>query len=169
MSIDRKPFKLPFRKNGLPQWPCPACGKLTLRINSDSFKFEESRHSKRHHHDPNWDPDWIRYVFSCLLSCANAGCEEKVSCIGTGAVDYDVNFDIEGEPEQSYEEFFSPTFFQPHLPIFQCPKNTPKPVRNALDSSFSLFFSSPASAANQVRIAMEHLLTTLKVKRFVRV
>jgi hypothetical protein len=39
-------------------------------------------------------------------------------------------------------------------------------VSTPLNESFKLFFSSPSAASNNVRIAIEELLTELKVKRF---
>ena len=165
--IDRRSLKLPFRKSVSPQWICPTCYKGVLKIQTDSFKFEETRASKRAHHDEDWTPDWIRYVFSCMLVCSNGNCKEVVSCSGKGFVGVDFNYyDEHGEVQLDWEDCFQPKYFFPHLKIFQYPANTPKDVAVELEASFALFFCNPSSAANHVRIVLEHLLTSLKVKRF---
>ncbi|TVT30412.1 DUF4145 domain-containing protein [Marinobacter vinifirmus] len=45
-------------------------------------------------------------------------------------------------------------------------KGLPRRDTSELDVSFSLLFSDPSSAANHVRIALENLLTELRIKRF---
>ena len=164
--IDRRSLKLPFQKSGSPQWICPTCYKGVLRIQTESFKVEETRDSKRARQDPNWDPDWIRYVFSCVLVCSNVNCREVVSSSGEGFLDVDFDYDEHGQPYQNWEEFFQPKYFFPPLKLFQYPADTAENVAEELEASFALFFCSPSSAANHVRIALEHLLTALKVKRF---
>jgi hypothetical protein len=41
-----------------------------------------------------------------------------------------------------------------------------KQIVEPLNESFKLFFSAPSAASNSVRVAIEELLTELKVKRF---
>lgn len=164
--IDRRSFKLPFRESGKPPWTCPTCYKGILRIQTDSFKHEETRDSKRTRNNPDWYPDSLEYVFSCVLVCSNVNCNEVVSSSGEGFVDYDYDYDEHGELQQKWETLFRPKYFFPHLKMFQYPTAIAEDVAKELKASFALFFCSPASAANHVRIALEHLLTALKVKRF---
>ena len=164
--LDRKTFKLPFRVGSHPQWMCPTCSKGTLVIRKDSFHKEEACRSRRARNNPAWEPHWIEYVFSCLTICGNASCKEVVTCSGTGVVNFDITYDEFGAPDQTYEEFFSPRYFAPHLRLFICPKGAPEQVEEELEASFELFFANPASASSHVRMALEHLLTALKVKRF---
>lgn len=63
-------------------------------------------------------------------------------------------------------DFFTPLYFEPHLRLFSFPKKCPKTVCDALNESFRLFFSNPSAAVNNVRIAIEALLTELGIKRF---
>lgn len=164
--MDRKTLKLPFGKESAPDWICPTCEKGILRIKKNTFHDEELRHSREAHSHEDWEPEWIRYVFTCILVCTNEKCKEAVVCTGTGSVDWDIIEDIDGAPDQVYSDFFIPRHFEPHLRLFSIPDNCPKSVSDLLNESFKLFFSSPNAAANNVRAAIEELLTELKIKRF---
>jgi hypothetical protein len=50
--------------------------------------------------------------------------------------------------------------------LFAIPADCPSSVASALKNSFKQFFANPASAAGQLRLALEQLLTELGVKRF---
>jgi hypothetical protein len=133
----------------------------------DSFHFAERRLSREAHQSDAFDPDWIEYTYSGLLQCTNDQCKENVSSSGVGGVDLDVVFGRDGEPDQSWEDFFRPKYFEPPLAIIDIPSECPVSVSEPLQESFRLFFCSPAAASNNVRIALEALLTELGVKRFV--
>ncbi|WP_313145817.1 DUF4145 domain-containing protein [Diaphorobacter nitroreducens] len=164
--MDRRALKFPFTLDSAPDWMCPTCGKAPLRIRKDSFVKEERSFSRDHSHEA-WEPEWIEYVYSCMLVCSNDQCKEVVASTGTGSVDWDVEEDENGIPQQVYDDHFRPKFFQPHLRIFQVPEGCPESVSKPLEDSFALFFSAPHAASNNVRIAIEALLTELKIRRFV--
>jgi Domain of unknown function (DUF4145) len=166
--MDRKALKLPFTLKRQPDWMCPTCEKGVLRIKQNTFCKEEVRTSRDHSHEA-WEPDWLEYVFSCLLVCNNDQCKEVVSCSGVGSVDGGIYEDDQGEFSQEYEDTFRPRFFEPHLVLIDIPEKCPKSVAEPLKESFRLFFAVPSAASNNVRIAIEELLTELKVKRFNRV
>ena len=163
--MDRKTLKRPFTLDSAPDWTCPTCQISPLRIRKDSFVKDERRHSRDHSHDA-WEPEWIEYVYSCMLVCSNDKCKEVVSSCGTGSVDWSVGLDEEGIPEQVYEDYFRPKYFEPHLKLMKFPKGCPDSVSKPLEDSFSLFFASPSAASNNVRIGIEALLTELKIRRF---
>ena len=163
--MDRKALKRPFTKDRSPDWICPTCGKGVLRIKDNTFHSEEIAHSRDHNHD-FWEPEWIEYVYSCLLVCTNDKCAEVVASSGTGSVDWSVQEDIHGVPEQVYGDFFKPKYFAPSLRIINTPKECPEEVAEPIEESFRLVFSSPSSAANSIRVAVEQLLTDLKINRF---
>lgn len=163
--MDRRTLKFPFTLDSAPDWICPSCGIAPLRIKKETFVKEERRDSRDHSHEA-WEPEWIEYVYSCLLICSNDQCKEVVASSGTGAVDWSVYEDEHGFPDQVYEDHFRPKFFQPHLKLFQFPKDCPESVTKPLEDSFSLFFAAPHAASNNVRIAIESLLTELKIRRF---
>lgn len=163
--MDRKILKLPFTLDSPPDWTCPTCQLAPLRIRKDSFVKEERRHSRNHSHD-DWEPDWIEYVYSCMLICSNDKCKEVVTCCGTGSVDWGIYEDEHGFPEQVFDDYFRPKYFEPSLKLMIFPKDCPKSVSKPIEDSFSLFFAAPSSASNCVRIAIEALLTDLKIRRF---
>jgi len=164
--VDRKLFKLPFRSKSFPDWECPSCSKGLLRVKKDTFFREELSESKRAHRHEDWDPDWIKSTYCCLLECTNNKCKETVANSGKGFVDWDIVEDEQGYPEQVYDDYYRPLFFYPHLKMLSVPDATPTEVDDALNESFRLFFCSSAAASNHVRAAVESLLTELKVKRY---
>jgi len=166
--MDRKIFKLPFTKEKIPEWICPTCKKGVLHLKDGTFSSEESSLSKSAHNHEAWEPEWIQLVYSCLIECSNSSCKEIIASSGSGTVDWDVTYDHMGNPEQEYFSYFKPKYFQPHLKLFDYPETTPDDVADEIDQSFALFFCNPSSASNHIRIAIEHLLTHLKVKRFER-
>ena len=163
--MDRKILKLPFTLDSAPDWTCPTCQVAPLRIRKESFVKEERRHSRNHSHD-DWEPEWIEYVYSCMLVCSNDKCKEVVASCGTGSVDWGIYEGEDGIPEQVYEDYFRPKNFEPHLRLMPFPKGCPESVSKPLEESFALFFAAPSAAANSVRIAIEALLTELKIRRF---
>lgn len=164
--MDRKSFKRTFGKRGATHYSCPSCGKGVLRIKEGTFQHQETRASARAHGHEAWDPDWIIYVYSCIFECTNSACKDVVSSVGHGGVDQSYYYDENGETDVDYDDYFRPNYFFPSLRLFDVPASTPKPVSEEIETSFSLIFSDPASSANHVRIALENLLTHLKIKRF---
>lgn len=163
--LDRKSLKRPFTKERAPDWICPTCRKGVLRIKADTFHSDERRFSRDRSHDA-WEPEWIQYVFSCLLYCTNDKCNEVVACSGIGSIDWSVEQDADGIPEQVHDSFFEPKRFEPPLRIIDVPAKCPETVSEPIEESFGLVFASPSSAANSIRVAVEQLLTELKIKRF---
>ena len=163
--MDRKLYKLPFRKEYTPSWVCPKCGKGILKIKADTFNKVETPASKKAHGHEEWDPGCIEYVYSCLLVCSNEVCKDVVANSGEGFVDVDIDYEDNGQPVQGWFDFFRPKYFYPHLKLFSLPAGTPKDVVEEINQSFELFFCNPPSASNHIRIALENLLTYMKVKR----
>ena len=164
--MDRKLYKLQFRQKRMPLWICPTCGKGVLNPIADSFKAFETTSSKKSRGSEDWDPFEIEYVYSCLLVCLNENCKEVVANSGEGFVDVDVECDENGQLEQNYYDYYRPRYFHPHIKIFSLPKNVPKEISEEVNQSFELIFCNPPSASNHIRMALENLLTHMKVKRF---
>lgn len=165
IEADLRSWKLPFRINDDPGWPCPTCRMGMLRIKRETFNSEELHDSRDHDHDA-WEPDWVKLTFSCMLICENSSCKEFVGCTGIGSVSIEYVMGEDGSDDSFCEKYFSPKYFEPHLRLFPIPKTCPESVREILNESFRLFFSSPGAALNSVRMAIEQLLTELKVRRF---
>lgn len=164
--MDRKLLKTPFTRRQIPNWQCPTCQKAALQLMKNSFAFEETALSKKARGHEAWEPDWITYVYSLQLQCPNSLCKETVMSVGEGKMDWDGYHNQERYTGEPCAEVFTPLFFYPNLKMFNIPEDSPKEVRNELNQSFSLFFNNPASAANHVRIALENVLTNIKIKRY---
>jgi len=166
--IDRKLYKGYFLKEEMNSWMCPKCNKGTLQIDEKKFIFEENSITKQYsHHEEFHIPYDIEYTYTALLTCTNPKCKEIVASSGIGGVDIvGQTFSPHGYTENEYGDYFQPRYFYPPIHIFVIPKDTPKNVKEAIVSSFSLVFNNQPAAANQIRIALECLLTHLKVKRF---
>ncbi len=167
--IDRKLYKGYFLKEAMNSWMCPTCNKGTLQLEKDKFLFEDNSSTKQYsnHEDFNFPHD-IVYTYTGLLTCTNPKCKEVVASSGTGGVD-EVGQTLSPDgytTDTEYGDYFKPLHFYPPLHIFKIPEDTPDNVKKSIISSFSLVFTNNSSAANQVRIALECLLTHLKIKRF---
>ncbi|QHI69548.1 DUF4145 domain-containing protein [Tichowtungia aerotolerans] len=166
--MNREIFKQSLQKTGSSPYPCPICNKGQLQVVKDRFHYEETSLSKSLHGHEAWEPEWISYIYSCFLKCSNSACAEIVSSTGNGELCRGCGYDEKGFPVEIYDPVFSPKYFNPPLQMFQVAISAPEPVRNEIIISFSHFFSDPSAAAIHIRIALEHLLTHLKIKRFNR-
>jgi hypothetical protein len=165
--IDRKLYKGYFLREGMNNWMCPTCNKGTLQIDKGKFIYEDNFLSKLNMNNEDFNPYDIVYTYTALLTCTNAQCKEVVTSSGTGRVDVvGQALSPEGYTDTEYGDYFQPHYFYPPLHIFKIPINTPDNVKKSIKSSFSLVFTNRSAAANQVRIAIECLLTHLKVKQF---
>lgn len=163
--LDRKLLKVPFTIDTPKNWPCPTCQGGTLSLNRDCFHKDEICNSRDHSHDA-WEPEWITYTFSCMFVCTNSHCKETVSCTGVGTVEEDYTTDENDNFVPEYRDIFTPRHFEPHLRLIEIPEGCPESVSTLLNESFKLFFCSPSAASNNIRMALEELLTDLKVRRF---
>ncbi|WP_295608874.1 DUF4145 domain-containing protein [uncultured Lamprocystis sp.] len=163
--MDTEPYKLPFQESGLTGFLCPRCEKGRLRVKKDTVHCEETQKSRTQHANPQFEPDSGEYVYCCLLECINEVCEEVVASTGIGVLSLDVDFQADS-PRESYVTSFWPQYFSPWLKVFRVPEETPLDVASEIDRSFALFFADPPSAANHLRIALERILTCLKVRRY---
>lgn len=166
--MDRTVFKLPFTATGATKYPCPTCAKGYLMISEHFFMEKETKDSiEGRKHDGDWDAERDgSIVYSGIFECSNIVCKDVVSSSGMGRIEEEFYYDEKGLTARDYVNYFMPVVFYPHLKPFYCPKNTPENVSKEIDKSFALIFIDPPSAANHIRVALEHLLTHLKIKRF---
>lgn len=160
--INRDLYKGYFTQDDILKWQCPTCNSGSLKAIKEKFLQEHNSETAINYHEDWFEvPEMITYTFTALLSCTNPNCKEIVSCSGTGHVEQEqYTYD-----DFKYVEYFKPFFFYPALNIFQIPKKTPDNVTTSIKSSFSLLFTNKSASANQIRIALEDLLTHLKVNR----
>ncbi len=164
--MNRKLLKLPFRQNKIPEWTCPTCNKGVLRLQKNTFQKQEIRRSREARSYDEWEPEWIEYIYNCLLLCSNEECKENVLSCGTGFVYLDFFEDDYGDSDCTYTDLFLPKYFEPHLRFINIPSNCPSKVSLLLCDSFKVLFLNPKAALNSVRSAIEELLSELNIKRF---
>jgi hypothetical protein len=158
--VNRTHFTPPFLPSALPAWRCPTCKNGALAIVKDSLRKEETSGSKNARTHPDWEPSWIHERFSVLLRCSH--CMDPVFAAG------DVKTSEEYDSEYGHSfllDRLEPKYFSPAPPIISVPPQCPKKVSVQIFSSSALFWSSPPSAANGVRIAVELLMDDQRVPR----
>ncbi|ESY98058.1 DUF4145 domain-containing protein [Mesorhizobium sp. LNHC209A00] len=104
--------------------------------------------------DDDFDPMFQRARFSCLLICDKPHCAEVVAL--TGNITFQQFHDNDGDLIESAE--LNPLSMIPGSPIIKIPRQTPDAVRAAIVSSFSVFWSDRAAAANRLRMSVERIL-----------
>ncbi|UQA50997.1 DUF4145 domain-containing protein [Vibrio sp. ED002] len=164
--MERKIYRALFNPEKQHNWRCPTCEQGLLRIKKDTFSFFETAESLRDRRNPEWQAEWVEYVYSCIFECQNDQCGEPVSSSGIGFLDWDIVENEYGEDKQEYSPHFKAKSFYPPLKIIKIPEGTPEDVSGSLEQSFELYFTNAGACANQVRSAVEALLTAVKVKRF---
>ncbi len=151
-----------FTSYRCPNWTCPACKSTSLAIKDGTFHTAQTAEScTRVKHD-FFEVEDYRYVFSCLLKCERTHCKGVVAVSGTGYTT-ETPPDAREEGAEPYFQLYQATSFTPPLPVFEIPRHCPEAVSRPLTQSFSLCISTPGAAANTIRIALEALMTALKV------
>ena len=158
-----------FSLDSLPGWICPTCGKSVLRPDKKTLKNLETRRSKAHRKDEEWEPSWFQGQFSIAFVCADDSCAQEVFCVGASRVEEFTSNSPVGPPQLELREVFLPEFFSFPLNIFEIPKKCPGMIENEILLSFYLFFTDSSGALNHVRSAVELLLTHYQISQFERI
>jgi hypothetical protein len=141
------------------EWPCPACGQLTLQIKKETLHQADSYGSQQLWKEEWSEPEMLSGVFCCMAECYRPQCGEVVVCSGTSGNERD----WEGETGDQYYTFYSPVSFVPPLKPFIINEKCPDEISKPLVASFSVYLAQPGSAANLIRITVERLLTAIGV------
>ena len=149
----------PFSATSPPAWRCPACGDGALDVVKDSLSTEETANSKKHRNHPDWEPDWIENNFSILLRCNR--CKEPVFAVGNTQLveDYVEDFGW------GLVEAIVPQFFVPAVPMIGLPTGCPTEIAVEVQNASSLYWSSPASAGNRIRVCVERLMDHVSIPK----
>ena len=108
------------------------------------------------------DPEDLHGSFVAQLVCGNVDCKHQLAVSG------------EWFPERGWDEYPGDSgwedqllvkFILPALRMINPPEGTPKKVVDAIRAADSLLWINPSGSANQLRQAVEELLTCQKVKR----
>ncbi|PSU84862.1 hypothetical protein CTM93_06680 [Photobacterium phosphoreum] len=153
-----KRFKVSFTETSMPSILCPHCSKGEIKLQKETFAFEENPDSKAMHNHPEWEPDWIEYRYAASFVCSN--CNGKTYSCGTGG--HFVHHPC--HPDDEYADFpiFYPKYFEPSISLFKVHEKCPQNVKELLNLSFSLAWVDVSASANKLRIAIETLLNSLE-------
>jgi hypothetical protein len=160
MPVDRKAWAESFT-DVLPHWRCPTCGKGHLAIDTKDLTIEETGPSKAAHDHEAWEPDWIENRFVGLLRCSLPDCRDLAAVSGSSSVDY---YQVDWDEFVDSKIFKIAAITPAPLPI-GFPDNTPEPILGKIQAAASLIWSSPESAANQIRQSVELLMDDAGVKK----
>lgn len=140
------------------EWPCPACGQLTLQIKQETLHDADTYESRKIWEEEWSQPDMLSGVFCCMAECYRPQCREVVVCSGTSGNEED--WDDTG---LQYYRVYTPVNFVPPLNPFKIYEKCPAEISEPLVASFSVYLAQPGSAANLIRITVERLLTAIGV------
>lgn len=162
-NMDDSLFKSSFRATEVPHWPCPACDRGILRLKNEDFFSEYDAATDALKNDPQFDHEWVTYVFHGFLRCNL--CLAKVAFSGDGFVEQD--YDDSSERGWSYFNYFRPKYFHPPLLLIQVENKglVPQSVMEPLQKACELFWADLDSCSNRIRTAVEYILDDLKVPR----
>lgn len=164
--MDRTPYHLPFTADRVPFWRCPSCGAGHLTLDPKNLVVKETAQSMQARKYDDWEPDWVRYIYSCVFNCSNSSCKEVVSSCGSGSTTLVEYADEELGWAQTTEDAFSPKYFEPPLMLLDIPDKTHLDACTHLRDASALYFADPGAAMNCARAAIEVVVTDLGVKRF---
>lgn len=155
-----------FTEDSQIDWYCPNCNTKSLQISKDKLVTEETQESHRmREKDEYWETEWIQLNISGQMQCKN--CKEFVFFIANGNPEeygyYDPDVD---EYIKEIQVSFTPVFVYPTINIFQIPEKCPEIVQDEIKESFKLYWTDLESCANKIRISLEHLMDSFKVKKF---
>lgn len=63
----------------------------------------------------------------------------------------------------AFVDVYYPKHFEPAIPLFEIPTNTPEPIVEEIKNSFKVFWTSSSSCGNNLRIVVEKILDELNV------
>lgn len=161
MSFDREPWLAAFTRRSTPAWPCPICHDGKLALEKGTLLTRESAESKksREQYPEAWDTDWISGHFTALFQCTRPECLSPVTACG----DYNVGHDYDEDGQACYTDSYTPTHFNPALPMLRLPRGCTDAIASELTKAWGLYWSDPSSAANHIRTGVERLMDHLAV------
>lgn len=165
-KMDKFSIGKPFKVNDYVTYPCPSCGRSSLKLNKEKFYAKVTSESHNLIEILGSDTELIKEVFTAVLVCENHECEEVVVCSGTGYVEMDITVNDRDEQIQEYFSYYIPKVFIPPLQYIDIPTTCPSEVYENLQEAFSLTLLSPSSAANKVRMAIENLLSEYNIPKY---
>lgn len=142
-----------------PPWPCPTCGLGVVVLTEDSVRSSETATSASSHGHPDWEPEYIDYVFTAVAKCTHPKCNETFAIAGTGGVSG--YFDPDDGP--TFGDYFTPLLCAPMPEVIKIPVACPDEVRDALRHAFALMWINPSACAGRLRVGLEAMMESLGI------
>lgn len=147
------------------QWPsisCPACQRSTVQRVGKTVTVPSSQTAYQAVVDHGYlDPDNLHGTFTAMLRCSDPTCTAQLAIAGDWFVSDESN-EFEGP---KWGENLRVRYISPALNTVGPVSGTPAPVAAAIRAANELIWINPNAAANQLRQAVEVLLTHLKVRK----
>lgn len=153
-------------KHSWPRVACPTCvhgglafveGSMTNLMDNESTALAEQVHKGL------IGPEELAGTFHGHLLCDNTSCAQTVSIAG----DWQYVVNDGDHPEWgSFGDIYRIRYVNPPLQLIDVPAGTPEKVKDCITAASTVLWSSPSSAANQLRQVIEELLTARKIKRY---
>ncbi|CRY84221.1 DUF4145 domain-containing protein [Yersinia intermedia] len=150
-----------FSVADIPAWRCPACDSQTLMLVPESFVTMLTAFSRINRGEDWYEAEHEESVFSCLLKCSRADCQQPVAVSGEGQLEDEWDDRMQSRIGQS--TYFRAKMFVPPLPVFNIPENCPYPIKMQLLRVAGLLAMSGEAAVNAMRSVLELLLDEMEV------
>lgn len=159
LDMNRKHFEPPFSKSALPVWRCPSCSEGAVSMVEGTLDVKETASSAASKTHDDWEPDWLRENVSVRLKCQNRNCNESLFLVGTtqAVEEYDEEFGW------GLSNGIVPLYIHPSPLLFHTSENCLPEIKAEIDQASSLYWSSPSSSGNRLRVAVELLMDHLKI------
>jgi Domain of unknown function (DUF4145) len=154
MVVERDLWGETFVEETIPHFVCPRCTQGRLTLIKDTLKLVQPQYSLDAHGHDAWEPEWITERFLMNLKCSLPKCGEVV-CV-TGDTITEDSYTKGGEP--TWVTILRPKTMFPAPPIISIPKDTPSAIREAISSSFSMFWVERGASASRLRTSVERLM-----------
>lgn len=147
-----------------PPMPCPECGEGTVSLHKELMTLRDPASNELMELiDANREGlSELTGTCSGHLTCSNRQCSRTILVSGDWSYDIDVS-DVDGR--QTWVNYMRVRYLAPPLPIFTPPVKTPAKVAAAIHAAAELLWINPNAAANQLRQAIEELLTHKGINR----
>lgn len=161
MAINRNIYLKPFEEKDFP-FQCPYCDKGVLEVIEDTFQTKSTETSVSLMEQIG-ELSCLDTKFIAFLKCGNKNCKESVVVTGKKiAEDWST-----GDGDTLIFENYFVKYTDPQINIIKILDSVPKTINNALRKSFSLFWSHPSSAGNEIRKVIELIMDEKEVKTMV--
>ena len=155
----------PITNGHWPRVQCPACEKGFLTPTSDNIDELHDAQSAQTLRLYEAGLDSVHHLsgaFSKKFVCEWDNCRQQYVVGGNWELSID---DIDPDHGPHFVNKYRLQFIHPTIPLFKPPSDTPIEVEDALREAAAIIWMSPNGAANQMRRAVEALLTSRGVKQ----